>query len=420
MLKLGYAETDITPNESVPLIGFNREDNMSRGVLNLLLAQVSVWESEERCCLICIDSIGFTKYLSDRLRMKVGKALNISIDKVMLCFSHCHSAPDADSMTSYYEMVCSKVELAARSALSDMQPILVGWANAEAEIGVNRRKDNRNIDKRVGILKACGLNDDMHLLLLRITAHCNVLKRDNYFISPDYFGAIRTALQDKYHCPVMVVQGAAGNIAPKYFNSALTPVDAEGPEYIRSNTALEDLADIVCEKVTQRMKEVDVTGDLIAKMYSESISLHSNVPSFDEAERIALEAKHYCGIDGTEWLQEIHRLHKAGISKQEDKCEIQYFNIGRWCMCGVPYELMVEFALEPVQKLRDEFFYVNGYTNGCLSYFPTEEEYERGGYEVYWSMLIYYKYFNRVFPFEKHSASKLIDCMIQGKLSNTV
>ena len=77
MLKLGYAETDITPNESVPLIGFNREDNMSRGVLNLLLAQVSVWESEERCCLICIDSIGFTKYLSDRLRMKVGKALNI-------------------------------------------------------------------------------------------------------------------------------------------------------------------------------------------------------------------------------------------------------------------------------------------------------------------------------------------------------
>ena len=189
-------------------------------------------------------------------------------------------------------------------------------------------------------------------------------------------------------------------------------MDAEGPEYIRSNTALEDLADIVCEKVTQRMKEVDVTGDLIAKMYSESISLHSNVPSFDEAERIALEAKHYCGIDGTEWLQEIHRLHKAGISKQEDKCEIQYFNIGRWCMCGVPYELMVEFALEPVQKLRDEFFYVNGYTNGCLSYFPTEEEYELGGYEVYWSLLIYFKYFNRVFPLEKESASKLIDCIL--------
>lgn len=420
MLKLGYAEVDITPNESVPLVGFNRIDNMSRGVLNPLLAQVSVWENEERCCLICIDNIGFTKYLSDILRMKVGKSLDISMDKVMLCFSHCHSAPDADNITSYYEMVCSKVELAARNALSNMQSILVGWTNAEAEIGVNRRQGNHNIDNRIGILKVCRLNYDMHLILLRVTAHCNVLKQDNYFISPDYFGSIRKLLQNKYQCPVMVIQGAAGNIAPKYFNSELTLVDADGLEYIRSNTALEDLANIVSENVSQKIKEINVTGNLFAKMYSESISLSSNVPSFDEAERIALEAKHYCGIDGTEWLQEIHRLHKVGISIQEDKCEIQYFSVGQWCICGVPYELMVEFALEPMQKLKDEFFYVNGYTNGCLSYFPTEEEYEQGGYEVYWSLLIYYKYFNRVFPLEKHSASKLIDFIIQGKLSNTV
>lgn len=80
---------------------------------------------------------------------------------------------------------------------------------------------------------------------------------------------------------------------------------------------------------------------------------------------------------------------------------------------------MVEFALEPAKILKDEYFYVNGYTNGCLSYFPTEEEFELGGYEVYWSLLIYYKYFNRVFPFEKESASKLIGCIVQEMLSNS-
>lgn len=41
-------------------------------------------------------------------------------------------------------------------------------------------------------------------------------------------------------------------------------------------------------------------------------------------------------------------------------------------------------------------------------------------YEVYWSLLIYYKYFNRVFPFEKESASKLIGCVIQEKLPDSV
>lgn len=31
MIKLGYAETDITPRIPMQLIGFNRTDNMSRG-----------------------------------------------------------------------------------------------------------------------------------------------------------------------------------------------------------------------------------------------------------------------------------------------------------------------------------------------------------------------------------------------------
>ena len=63
----------------------------------------------------------------------------------MLCFSHCHSAPDADSMTHYYEMVCSKIEMVAGVALSAMQPVLCGWTNAEAEIGVNRREGNTSL-----------------------------------------------------------------------------------------------------------------------------------------------------------------------------------------------------------------------------------------------------------------------------------
>ncbi|GAB5612645.1 MAG: hypothetical protein ACLU60_02325 [Faecalimonas sp.] len=413
MLKLGYAEIDITPDTPMSLIGFNREDDMSRGVLKSLIAQVSVWENEERCCLICIDSIGFAKHLADSLRMKVSKVLNVSRDKVMLCFSHCHSAPDADNMPHYYEMVCKKIELAAERALSVMQPVLCGWTNVEAEIGVNRREGNTSLDKRVGLLKVSEESkDDMHLLLVRVTAHCNVLKSDNYLISPDYFGAIRDVLQRKFGCPVMVIQGSAGNIAPKYFKSANTPIDARGTEYIRSNTALEDMANSIYEKVVDVIENIEVMSNLSAKMYSIDTVLHSNVPSLERAEQIATEAKHYCNIDGTEWLTEVNRLHRAGVAQQEDEIEIQYFSIGQWCMCGVPYELMVEFALECMKKKNDAYFYVNGYTNGCLSYFPTEEEYELGGYEVYWSLLIYFKYFNRVFPLEKESASKLIDCIL--------
>ena len=178
MIKLGYAETDITPNVPLQLVGFNRADNTSKGVLKPLLAQVSIWESEERHCLITIDSIGFKKELADVLRIKVGNILKVSCDKVMLCFSHCHSAPDADNSKEYFEMVCRNVLMAVQSAASNTYPVSVGWDNAEVDIGVNRREDNISLDKRAGILKACSIEkEESRLLLIRVTAHCNVLKR---------------------------------------------------------------------------------------------------------------------------------------------------------------------------------------------------------------------------------------------------
>ena len=409
MIKLGYAQTDITPRIPMQLIGFNRMDNMSRGVLKPLFAQVSIWESGNRHCLITIDSIGFKKGLADILRTKVSNVLEVTCDKIMLCFSHCHSAPNVDASKEYFEMVCSNVLRAVHSAENDMHPVLIGWDNVEVDIGVNRREDNTNLDKRAGILKVCGLDkEERKLLLIRVTAHCNVLKRDNYLISPDYFGSIRELLQENCGCPIMVIQGSAGNIAPKYFNSAETPIDAGGAQYSRSDTALEDMAAAVWEKLSQRIASIEVTDTLAIDMYSREMRLYADVPSLAMAEKTAEEAKKYCGIDGRAWLEEIKRLHNAGVYRQEETIEVQYFTIGKWCICGVPYELMAEFALESMEKLNNPFFYVNGYTNGCSSYFPTEEEYDKGGYEVYWSILIYYKYYNRVFPFERNSAGKLI------------
>ena len=110
MLRMGYAEVDITPLMSIETVGFGREDNMSRGILKPLMAQVSLWEEEELGCLITIDSLGFTKELTDALRERVSSVLQVTMDKVMVCFSHCHSAPNADVEKEYYEMVCGKIE----------------------------------------------------------------------------------------------------------------------------------------------------------------------------------------------------------------------------------------------------------------------------------------------------------------------
>ena len=69
---------------------------------------------------------------------------------------------------------------------------------------------------------------------------------------------------------------------------------------------------------------------------------------------------------------------------------------------------MTEFALETEQLLRNPYFYFNAYTNGCGSYFPAKEEYDLGGYEVYWAMLLYYADYGRLYPY----ACKSFDIVI--------
>lgn len=414
MLKLGYAQADITPTEPMELVGFYREDNVSKGIQSPLLAQVAVWESEERCCLVTVDSLGFMKDMTDLLREQVGQRLDVPKDKVMVCFSHTHAAPNAGSEKQYFEKICEKVLMAVEQAMTELKPVSVGYGNVEVNIGVNRRPNGTKIDKRAGFLLAHDEKEQRNrLLLVRLTAHGNVLKADNYRISPDYFGAVREILQRQYGCPVMVLQGAAGNIAPKYFASENTPVDARGPEFVRTKEALNCMAEEVSEKLAGSIAQMTLTTDSTVRMYSKEMTLCAEVPSLEVAKQIASEATRFCGIDGSEWLAEVNRLRGNGIQRQEEKVEVQYFSVGGWCLCGVPYELMAEFALQGVERTGNEFFYINGYTNGCLSYFPMEEEFDKGGYEVYWSMLIYYKYFHRVFPFERESGQTLLKFMIE-------
>lgn len=413
MLKLGYAQADITPTEPMEMVGFYREDNVSKGVQSPLLAQVAVWEDEERCCLITVDSLGFMKDMTDLLREQVGQRLDVPKDKVMVCFSHTHAAPNAGSEKQYFEKICEKALMAVEQAMADLKPVSVGYGNVEVNIGVNRRPNGTKIDQRAGFLMAHDEKEKKsRLFLIRLTAHGNVLKADNYRISPDYFGEVREILQKQYGCPVMVLQGAAGNIAPKYFDSENTPVDARGPEFVRTKDALNCMAEEVREKLAGSIAQMTLTADSTVRMYSKETTLYAEVPSLEMAKQIASEAKQFCGIDGSEWLEEVNRLRGNGIQQQEELVEVQYFSVGGWCLCGVPYELMTEFALDGMEQTGNEFLYINGYTNGCLSYFPMGEEFDKGGYEVYWSMLIYYKYFHRVFPFKRESGKTLLKFMI--------
>ena len=420
--KLGFREVDITPNKPVETVGFGRKDEMSRGVLKPLLAQISLWKfKDKKYCVVAIDHIGFSKDHANLLRTDIGNILNTKKENVMLCFSHTHSSPNETAEIEYFRFACGQIKHGVKEAIKDMNPVKVGWKNAYGDIGINRRdncdESNTKIDRRMGILKVTDADSgQLRLLLLRLTAHGNVLKADNYMISPDYFGAVREFLGEKYNCPIMVTQGASGNVSPKYFNSKLDfVIDAQNnKKFVRSETALEDMAKEVYKNVDKVINLIETKNITNLEIYSVYKDFYSEVPTYERALEIAKEAKTQCGIDGTGWLKEVKKIIGEKVEKQIDNIEIQYFVLNNGCLCGVANEIMCEIALSTIENMNNDKFYLGGYTNGCTGYLPTEEEFDEGGYEVYWSMLIYYIYHKRVFPLNRNSATILIETVVQN------
>lgn len=403
---LSFAEIDITPKESIDLVGFNRGDNRSRGVLHQLLAQtVLLKHGKNLFCIISIDNIGLTVMNSNHIRNNISEILCTKIENIMLCFSHTHSAPNTDDGTveskEYYHFLKEQICCCVKKANEKFTECKGVWGMTKTEVGANRRNPQGVTDNRIGVLKFTDAKTNKPvLILLRVTAHGNVLVRDNFMISSDYFGVTREKLEKRYGCKVMMTQGASGNIKPIFQNTV-------NDLYKMSDAIEASLEDYIDSMIPQEIEKVT--------MFSLSHTFDTTeIPSRDVAETIALKAKSECNIDGKEWLRRVQELSNSGITKQSMEMEIQFFKLNNGGLCGIPLEPFCEIALNSAEAVKNELMFFGGYTNGCDGYFPTSEEYFKGGYEVFYSYLIYSIYYGRVMPLKLETANEIVHIIEQG------
>ncbi|NNJ29932.1 hypothetical protein [Lacrimispora defluvii] len=430
---VGYEERIITPEKPVQMAGYDaRIDNCSRGVMKDLKTQILVIKkNQERYCLITIDSLGFTVALTSFIRKKAAEILTVRMEQVMICFSHTHAAPNAAVEKEYYDFVCQSILSGVKKADESMVPVYAGWGIAENTVGINRRESNQPIDPRIGILKICGEDQEkIKVLVVRVTAHCNVLMPDNYLISPDYFGEAREALERRYGCNVMMVQGASGDVRPRYRQENADYLEIHpAEEHLMDNSvqmkersdaqsqkALKDMAEAICEALYPVVYLIKPRPVSRISMFSVKSYFYADVPELKRAGEIAAEAWEMGRIEGKGWLMEVERLLNRGEKKQRAEIEIQFFAVNDGCLCGVPNEIMSDIAVKIWKKSNNPMLFFNGYTNGCSGYLPTTAEYDKGGFEVLWSNLLYYQYHGRVMPLNRDTANRLEDEVVKAWL----
>lgn len=408
---VGISSIDITPEESVELDGYHRE-SPSIGIKDRLVASVMIINNKkEKFVLISVDSIGVTVPLTDKIRDRVAEYLNISRQNIMLCYTHTHSSPktlDEDyRANNYAKFLEDRIFDNVVDADKNYYPCKIGWGCTSNDIAVNRREKTENgtaimgenplgvVDKRIGIMKVVNeQNDEIIAILLRVSAHGNVLKGDNLYISADYFSKTRAKIEEKYNCKVIIINGAAGNLNAKFRGT---------------DEDIERMACKILVSVDDIIEKINVNEIKKISMKSKMISANTiNLPNSSNAEDLGEKVSKYWEVDTSRWLDNIRELIHSGKKNITVKYELQKFQINEGVICGCPMEVFSETSLEVSEKLNNNIFFLNGYTNGYLMYLPSKEEFTYGGYEVEWCPVVYGPMFGVLMPFSKDTEPNLV------------
>ncbi|MGE7857754.1 neutral/alkaline non-lysosomal ceramidase N-terminal domain-containing protein [Bacillus sp. NPDC094064] len=416
MSKVGVCKVDITPPLGIDFIGYHRETGINN-IEERIYGTVFVFEKDEmKTVFISIDNIGMLVEDTNMIRERVASELHVPFERITVVYTHTHSGPEtvgADPLVqSYKTILVNNVVHGAIIANNNLRSCEVGWGITAGDIGVNRRERTSDgtakmginiegvVDKRIGMLairdaetkELCGV-------VVFCTAHPNVLKGDSDVLSADYPGMTREILEKIINCPVIIVQGAAGNVNAKYRGS---------------REALKQMAYILSGHVLTMLPTVTYSSIVKLRTISSTMQMQlKDIPEVDEVRSMAQLAKKQWGVNTDEWLTIVLEKYKQGIRKLRIDLEVQLFQVNDGMFSGIPMEPFSETALEMKERLQNDLVFFGGYTNGYIGYLPTKEEFAYAGYEVELNPIVYGTVTNLLMPPEENTADVIVKKVIE-------
>ncbi|GAB6473826.1 neutral/alkaline non-lysosomal ceramidase N-terminal domain-containing protein [Bacillus cereus] len=407
---------DITPPVGIDFVGYHRETGINN-IEERIYGTVFVFEKDEmKTVFISIDNIGMLVEDTNMIRERVASRLHVPFERITVVYTHTHSGPETVGkqplVKSYKTSLVNNVVHGAVTANNNLKLCEVGWGVTIGDIGINRRErtsDGRAkmgtnikgvVDKRIGMLAIRNAETkELSGIIVFCTAHPNVLKGDSDALSADYPGMTRETLEKIVNCPVIIVQGAAGNINAKYRGS---------------REAVKQMAYMLSGHVLTMLPTVTYSPIVTVRTVSSTMQMKlKDIPEMNEIRSMAQLAEKQWGVNTDEWLTIVLKKYMKGIRQLRIDLEVQLFQVNDGMFFGIPMEPFSETALEVKESLRNELAFFGGYTNGYIGYLPTREEFAYGGYEVELNPIVYGTTTNLLMPPEENTADVIVQKVIE-------
>lgn len=407
--------TPDTTSRNAELQGYVGEARATRAVLSPLQVHVLLLEDPNytKALLVSADIFGFSPSMVRRVR-EAAAAWGIPPEGILLNASHTHYAPGTmDGLPSvlgtYYEQYSLQIAEAVVNQLPalfrDLSPCLVYRGIADAQIGHNRRVDDRSgqwtsvapekeYHTATPFLVLDFLESGSSLLLVNHGCHPTGL-RDEAVLSADFPGYLRQYLTEANVADeVLFLQGAAGS-ALQTRDTDDAPGRTETPEDVAQNGRR--LGEAVVTALDETLRPV--RGDLFARRVEVDLAYQTR-PSMDDVRAMAEKYASRLDADGEtaspatrlgyEWAQQMIERKVEELPDHLD-LEVQLLALGEeTCFLSLPGEPTAGLARSLLEASSlDASTFILGYTNGLQAYLPSADEIEEGGYESEGSRFVY-------------------------------
>lgn len=394
--------------------------------------------------VIAADVVGLTTEMSDRIRSRVAAAISCRPDEVLLNSSHSHAAPwpgatiklggEFDGWTEtevrWWESVPDLYASAAAQAAEVAEEARIsGGVGQVRGLAVNRRE--RTSDGRTILGWNPDLSIDESVPTLRIDAlaaptgrprpiatlvgfgcHPVTVGPEVPLVGTDFVGPLRDRI-DRVHRQggvTLFLQGAAGNVLPL---EAFTD-DPDAADSMGERLALEAahaIADLdprgyaidrtdygsVTPIALYRKRVAEAQASQVLKSRRRVVPLPLlDAPPVAELERELAERR--ADLDRRrgagegratinpvryhiEWLELMLATARRGNLPRVLDGEVWAARLGDTAIVGAPGELFSEIGAAVRAASPSPVTIFAGYSNGCLGYVATPEEYPHGGYE---------------------------------------
>lgn len=382
--KAAFARTNITPGTPQNLLGY--APRMSEGVRDSLYHKVVILDDgDKQFYLVATDLGTIAPVTYDKAAARLKKMFNIDRENFWWANTHTHSAPETGSPgviplflgeryeVKYNEAYAGFVEDKLVEAVAEARKHLVparlgtGWGFSRANINRRARDiDNKTflgenpdapVDGKIGLIRIENTDGKPIALIANYAIHGTVLSSTDLRISGDVPGEVAGYVEKQIGAPLLFINGALGNIAPRFSVSVSNSGKKDGQ--------LRQFRKLLGEPILEANRRILATTGSV-KLRTSGIVIET--PRRADIKTWPEDMKAYARTSG------------SGIPLI--KMPVQFLGINDDVMIwSAPCELFCEVSNEIRSNSPYPYTFYAGITNGTFGYLCTEEEIRLGGYE---------------------------------------